>query len=290
MIPPNETMPGNSEQRVLVVEDEAKARLMLTVLLKKAGYQVSEAADGRTALDLLDRTVLQGTPFDIVVTDIRLGDIDGISVMHAARRQHPPAAVILLTGYGSLESAIAAIEAGASSYLLKPCKPPELLERVARAAHRRTRELRRDTALQQLTDFIDQFVEEAPTGDASVTVTSTDQEPAHPSDTATPTPPSERYLYVNDLCIDVYEHHVTLNGHPLYLTPTEYRLLYKLVAAQGRIVSYSEIARATHNLELDNTEAYKLVKGHIHNLRRKIPPHSLINIRGIGYRFVMRRG
>jgi DNA-binding response OmpR family regulator len=90
-------------------------------------------------------------------------------------------------------------------------------------------------------------------------------------------------LHVGQLTIDCFRHTATFNGQTLHLTPIEYALLLCLAEARGRVVGYSEIIRRTHGISVDEMEAQTLIKPHIRNLRRKIDPAYLSNVRGTGY-------
>src|SRR5205823_2315899 len=87
---------------------------------------------GSRALERLERE-----SFDLVLTDLRLDDLDGMAILAAARRASPDTVVILLTGYASLESAVLALRQGAYDYLVKPCEVEELRATVARGIERR---------------------------------------------------------------------------------------------------------------------------------------------------------
>ncbi|MGC8872897.1 MAG: HD-GYP domain-containing protein [Chloroflexia bacterium] len=117
---------------VLVVEDDEYVRSSLQALLASHGYRVLTAPDGASALHILQENLV-----DLVLTDLRIGPVDGLEVLAYARKQAPFAAVLMLTGYGSLDSAIRALREGADDYLLKPCDPQTLLERVQNALTKR---------------------------------------------------------------------------------------------------------------------------------------------------------
>ena len=102
-------------RRVLVVEDEADLRELLVEYFRGRGHVVTGAADGRTAVATLERET-----FDLVLTDLQLPGIDGLGVLSAARRLHPDAYVVIVTGFASLDSAIQAVRLGAYDYLTKP--------------------------------------------------------------------------------------------------------------------------------------------------------------------------
>ena len=113
---------------ILLVDDEPSARATMALLLKRRGHRVSEAAEVATAIKALtDNT------FEIIVTDLRMPDGDGLDVLRAAKVHCPDADVILLTAYAGWESAKEAIQLGAFDYFEKGREPDELLHRIDRA-------------------------------------------------------------------------------------------------------------------------------------------------------------
>jgi DNA-binding response OmpR family regulator len=132
---------------ILLVEDDAKLRRTLAAWISHAGYEVAQAPDGESAIRML---MIES--FAVVVSDIVMGGIDGLSVLQAAGRLRQPPAVILLTGQGTLETAMAALRAGAFDYLLKPCNGDELLARIAAAAAHVDAERQLRSALELLTN------------------------------------------------------------------------------------------------------------------------------------------
>jgi len=117
---------------ILLVEDDDAVRVTLSAVLVLAGHEVATAATGADALARLD-----SSEFDIVLTDLRLGDIDGLQILETVRARWPDTVTLMLTGYASVESAIAALRSGAYDYLCKPCPADELLATVVRALERR---------------------------------------------------------------------------------------------------------------------------------------------------------
>ena len=108
-------MPTPTEALILVVEDEAIARRNLTHVLEKEGYRVVPAAGGEEALALLaNRT------FDLVITDLKMDQVDGMAVLARSRQLNPLAEVIMITGYATVDSAVQAMQAGAYHYIPKP--------------------------------------------------------------------------------------------------------------------------------------------------------------------------
>ncbi len=118
--------------RVLVVDDQKNMRATTALVLRQAGYEVAEAEDGSAAIQRL-----QGEAFDVVLTDLRMGAVDGIEVLRSALEASPSTQVIVMTAYGTIESAVEAIRRGANDYLSKPFKEDELLLRVAKALEKR---------------------------------------------------------------------------------------------------------------------------------------------------------
>jgi DNA-binding NtrC family response regulator len=132
--------------RVLVVDDEPKLGRFVAEMLELDGHEVARASSGREALALLAQR-----PFDVVVTDLRMPEVDGLAVLAAARATPAPPEVVLMTAYGTAESAVAAMKAGAADYVTKPFSMDELRLRVRRLAAQRTAEARSDRLLARLT-------------------------------------------------------------------------------------------------------------------------------------------
>ncbi|MBL8617369.1 MAG: sigma-54-dependent Fis family transcriptional regulator [Deltaproteobacteria bacterium] len=123
--------------RVLVVDDDQAVRSALTVNLQKAGYAVATAARGEEALD----AVAEEEP-DVVISDVRMPGISGEDLLSRLRAGWPDLPVILMTGHGSVASAVAAMRTGAADYLIKPVRKDELLVVLERALQNRA--LRRE--------------------------------------------------------------------------------------------------------------------------------------------------
>ena len=111
--------------RVLVVDDEPKLAKLTAEMLALDGHEVARAGGGREALALL---AAQG--FDVVVTDLRRPDVDGLAVLPAARAGPAPPEVVVVTAYGTAENAVAAMKAGAADYVTKPFSMDELRMRA----------------------------------------------------------------------------------------------------------------------------------------------------------------
>ncbi len=117
---------------LLVVDDEESVAVTMGAILELDGYSVAIATTGADAFRKLHEA-----EFDLVLTDLRLDDTDGLSIISEVRRVQPETVSIILTGYASLESAIKALREGAYDYLIKPCDVDELRAVVARGIERR---------------------------------------------------------------------------------------------------------------------------------------------------------
>ncbi len=106
---------------ILVVDDDAVARQLLAEALRKEGYDVEIAPGGAEAIALG-----RARRFDVVLTDIKMGEVDGLAVLREFRQRSPETAIVLLTAFGSMDGAIEAIKQGAYDYLAKPFKKEEV--------------------------------------------------------------------------------------------------------------------------------------------------------------------
>lgn len=114
--------------RVLVVDDEETIRELLSRTLAIAEYEVDMVPDGQTALDRL-----RIYPYDLLITDLRMPGVDGLSVIREARRYKADIPIIIVTGYSTEASAIEAINLGVQGYLTKPFRVPRILAAAAKA-------------------------------------------------------------------------------------------------------------------------------------------------------------
>jgi excisionase family DNA binding protein len=121
-------VPVAGRPRVLVVDDEAAIRDLLSKTLALAEYDVDLAPDGRTALERL-RII----PYDLLITDLKMPGVDGLAVIREARRLKADIPVIIITGFSTEASAIEAVNLGVSGYLTKPFRVPRVLAAAAKA-------------------------------------------------------------------------------------------------------------------------------------------------------------
>lgn len=114
-----------ADVRILLVDDQRSLRRSLALMLESAGFHTAEAADGEEALAKLQRET-----FDLVVTDLRMEGMSGIDLLKEIKRLRPGMPVIVITAYGSIESAVQAMRLGAFDYLSKPFSESDIVEKI----------------------------------------------------------------------------------------------------------------------------------------------------------------
>lgn len=119
--------------KILLVDDEFSIRKTLEILLVSEGYGVQQAADVTQA-----KTQLQASSFDLVITDLRLGSESGLELLSWLRASGSEAESVIMTAYGSIENAVAAMKLGAYDYLTKPINPDELLLRIKKVLEKKS--------------------------------------------------------------------------------------------------------------------------------------------------------
>lgn len=118
---------GMASPRILVADDEPNLRRVLSAILAREGYEVSQASDGAEALERLDTT------FDVVITDLKMPRVDGMKVLQTVSTDYPEVPVIMITAFGSVDNAVAAVKAGAFDYIEKPFEQEQIRQIVEKA-------------------------------------------------------------------------------------------------------------------------------------------------------------
>ena len=119
---------GAVRPRVLVVDDEASIRDLLSKTLALAEYDVDVAPDGRSALERM-----RMYPYDLLIADLKMPGMDGLTVIREAKRYKADLPVIIITGFSTESSAIEAVNLGVAGYLTKPFRVPQVLAAAAKA-------------------------------------------------------------------------------------------------------------------------------------------------------------
>jgi signal transduction histidine kinase len=123
---------NSPEARILVVDDEYTVLMTLQAILQEDGYVVDTAPDAEAAIE-----AIRACKYDLVLTDLKLPGVNGLGVLAEVRKTSPGTVTIMMTGYGSVDSAIEAVHLGAYDYLLKPMEVPVLKQAVRRSLERK---------------------------------------------------------------------------------------------------------------------------------------------------------
>ncbi|MDH7473977.1 MAG: response regulator transcription factor [Anaerolineae bacterium] len=258
------------QPRILVVDDEPSVCVALEAVLVREGYEVLTAHSGAEALQILTEV----SPIDLALLDLNMPGMDGLQLMSKIKTRWPDTVLMILTGYGTLESALLALRYGAHDYLLKPSSPADIKESVRKGLDKLRDKLRRKQLLTRIESDVRALTED--TGEIeSVSPITADAEP-------------KPVLRIGGLVIDIYKHAVTLEGQLINLTPTEFDTLVALARKTGRVMSCAELVKEVQGYECDEREARGVIKTHISHLRQKLEPDPanpryLVNVRGVGY-------
>lgn len=234
---------------LLIVEDDELLRDGLGSQFQQAGHQVMTAADGLTALNLL-----RAHPFDGVVLDLGLPQVDGMTVLRTVRQQQVALPVLILTARDDVQDRIEGLNAGADDYLTKPFNPDELLARVQSMLRRAS-----------LPAF-------------SAGQTGEDERPIGKPSTSQ-----------DDIQLEAATLRAWVQGQAIDLTSREWVLLELLVKQRGHVISREAVVQAW---QADATEgssggvlASNALEVYVHRLRRKLSAtrYGVRNIRGLGY-------
>src|SRR5512136_2260276 len=121
------------DSRILLVDDETVFANNMSKLLNRRGYQVTAVNSGDAALQ-----ALMNNSFDVMVLDLKMPGMDGIAVLHEMRKLGLFTEVLVLTGHGSIDTALEAIQLGAYDYVTKPCEIAELVSKIEAAFERKS--------------------------------------------------------------------------------------------------------------------------------------------------------
>lgn len=244
---------------ILVVEDEPAVQRFVGNALPTHDLHTAHNID-EAMLYLREQAV------DLVLLDLQLGSEDGMEIAQFVRERWPYTAVVILTGQGSLQSAMKALEVEAQAYLLKPIKPDELRRVVQRQIERMKDIEERDALASHM----------------KAAISALQQESTHRA---------EMHRVRDTLRMDRYRYEATYNGLDLNLSPAQFRVLWCLVGTNGEPVSPQELVREALGYEASEIEASDLIKSYILQIRRKLEAVAgareyIRTIRGAGYLWV----
>ena len=271
--------------RILVVDNDKNVRESLRDLFVFEGYEVTAVDSGEAALQaLLGQTPEErpagrpagheqtGAPhYDLMLLDLKMPGIDGIETLRQAKQITPDLPAILLTGYGTLESAVEALRLRAQDYLLKPLQPSEILTCVARALSERAQQQRKRLLLEQLETGIRQLKD------------------AEGLDSLAPA--SLAMVSLPDgITADLARREIRRGAERVSLTPTEGKLMSVFFENRGQVLTHQALVLLVQGYEASDWEAPEVLRPLISRLRRKLAEfpggeHWIANVRGTGYVF-----
>jgi DNA-binding response OmpR family regulator len=266
--------PTSHHARILLVEDDHLLRRVLQITLERAHYIVTLATDFEEAMAFLQRYA-----FDLLLTDMQLGEHNGIELIELARKRDHYIATIILTGYGTFEAAVQAMRSGVNSFLLKPTPVGELLDNVELLLLQRQQRQQHVAVLSQLQESLCWLMQprQAKSGAEGGKQTSDDH-----------------YLEIDELSIDIRRREARRAGTRISLSAGDYAILEYLATRAEAIVTAQDIAHNVLKYQCDPHEASSLIKSRICEIRKKIEddpsrPRFLVNVRGSGYMLTSRR-
>jgi DNA-binding response OmpR family regulator len=237
------------KSHILVVDDEPVARQSLTDILRLEGYTVNAVPNGQAAVEYV-RT----HPVELIIVDLRMPGMDGLEVVQVVNQISPETEVILLTAFGSTESAIQALRLRIHDYLLKPTPPAQVVNSVKKALVRREARLKMRAG--PSTSEIDE-------GNAEFSL----KDGTH---------------------IDLSRRQVRKKEHVIHLTPAEGRLLRVLIENPGRVYSHRELVLLVQGYDTSQREAPEILRPLVSRLRHKLDAFptlsdQIVSVRGTGY-------
>jgi len=253
--------------RILIIEDDRGVQETLGELLRSEGFTVGSAFSGDAALDSLNRE-----DYDLALLDLHLpGSFDGAGVMVEISLRHPETRVIIITGHGSLDTAITAIRAGASDYILKPYNINDFLASIRRVLSEKETKTRRELLIEQLSSSLDQLKDvEGIRGEEL---------------------PVRRVVNLpGNLMVDLERREIWRGNDRVNLTPTESTLLSIFIENRGRVLGHQELVFLVQGIQVSEGEAPEILRPMVSRLRKKLAVFPgldiwISNVRGTGYLF-----
>jgi len=268
--------PGQSENgttsHLLIVDDEPNIRVPLARAFDALGYRVAETGTGEGALALL-----QKSPFDLMVLDMQMPDIDGVEVMQKVHRHHPQLLIVVLTGHPTIDNAIAAVKLGAVDFIRKPAGTHEIVKIVAETLHKFTGKRYREPVAYPSPPALDEVQEFQ----------------KFPRPKYSPSAGSEYIVYAPPLTLNCQTHQLTvgdLQPRVLKLSKGEVTVLSSLMARPNQGFTCRDLVKALWDYDTDEVDADCAIRLYIYRLRQKIEtnpkkPRFIHTVRGQGYLF-----
>lgn len=234
-----------NKANVLVVDDEPIARQSLSDILRLEGYTVNAAPNGELAVEHLRNYTV-----DLVLLDLKMPGMNGLDVVQVASQIAPDTEIILLTAYGSMETAVEALRQRVHDYLLKPASPTQILESVRRGLERRAARINQKNG------------------------------PGMGPAFRTP----------DGVEVDLSRRIVTMGDRTENLTPAEGHLLKVFIENPGKVFSHRELVLLVQGYDVSHREAQEILRPLVSRLRHKLEQFPglydrIVSVRGTGYVF-----
>lgn len=266
-------MPQNA---ILIVDDENRLRLSLSLILQKENYRVETAANAEDALDCL-----RLHEYDLMFLDLNMPGMSGIDLLVEVHRHAPHMPVLILTAHAALESAIQAVRLGARDYLIKPVEPVLILTRVAEILAESEQPARKQEIVRQLQSLLAELQK-------------IEGEDTTPTSALAALPPANiaRFLKKGNFDLDLHARHATLNGKYVPVTGIYFDYLGTLLRHAPKAIPYKTLVKESQGYEVAMAEARDLARWRIHELRKIIEvdpqqPQYILTVRGTGYRLAI---
>jgi len=240
------------KSNILVVDDEPVARQSMTDILKLEGYLVASAPNGQAAVEHV-RT----HPVDLMIVDLRMPGMDGLEVVQVVNQVSPETEIVLLTAFGSTETAIQALRLRIHDYLLKPASPVQVIASVKKGLTRRAARLKARSGSPDSSD-LDEPIAEFTLKDGTV--------------------------------VDLSRRQIRHKNKVEHLTPAEGRLLRILMENEGRVFTHRELVLLVPGYDTSQREAPEILRPLVSRLRHKLDQfpslsEQVASVRGTGYVF-----
>lgn len=265
-----------TQNTILIVDDENRLRLSLSLVLQKEHYRVETAANAKDALDCL-----QQHEYDLMFLDLNMPRMSGIDLLVRVHKHFPHMPVLILTAHAALESAIQAVRLGARDYLIKPVEPVLILTRVAEILAESEQPTRKKEIVGQIQNLLAELQK-------------INGEDTTPTNTLAAIPPddSARFLKKGDFDLDLHARHAALNGKYIPVTGIYFDYLGTLLRHAPKAVAYKTLVKESQGYDATIAEARELARWRIHELRKVIEtdpqqPQYILTVRGLGYRLAI---
>lgn len=237
------------KSNILVVDDEPVARQSLSDILRLEGYNLASAPNGQAAVEYV-----RMHPVDLMIVDLRMPGMDGLEVVQVVNQIAPDTEVILLTAFGSTETAIQALRLRIHDYLLKPASPAQIIATVKKGLARRSGRSRVANAITN--DVVDEAVVVFNLKDGTT--------------------------------VDLSRRQIKHKSKIEHLTPAEGRLLRILMENEGKVFSHRELVLLVQGYDTSQREAPEILRPLVSRLRHKLDQfpslsERVVSVRGTGY-------